>query len=276
MSTLNLNNALLAGLAEKIVSARKMHGTDSSYAIGLLASLDWLLDGSDSFRQELNERVLEIESGKIDASPKPSAEPPQRSRGDSELAENSWIKGSVKWFNNDKGYGFISTDSDTDVFVHWRDISSWDRSLAQGDEVEFMVTKTAKGFQAINVMKGEQEGKEKTETSAEDEGAGKAEDDGGEEQRDRAANTPAAATVSPVPAELGSVEGETPSTSTLEDHASGAQQAEVESDSGASESGDATSDESDANVPSAVPESADSSTEAEGAPTAGDDERSGQ
>ena len=45
------------------------------------------------------------------------------------------------------------TDADADVFVHWRDISSWDRSLAQGDEVEFMVTKTAKGFQAINVMK---------------------------------------------------------------------------------------------------------------------------
>ena len=40
-----------------------------------------------------------------------------------------------------------------DVFVHWRDISSWDRSLVQGDEVEFMVTRTAKGFQAINVMK---------------------------------------------------------------------------------------------------------------------------
>ncbi|MCC7264469.1 MAG: cold shock domain-containing protein [Candidatus Latescibacteria bacterium] len=67
------------------------------------------------------------------------------------------MKGKVKWFNNDKGYGFISTESNTDVFVHWRDISSWDRSLAQGDEVEFMVTKTAKGFQAINVMKSGKE-----------------------------------------------------------------------------------------------------------------------
>ena len=47
--------------------------------------------------------------------------------------------GVVKWFNNDKGYGFISTHSHIDVFVHWRDISSWDRSLAQGDEVEFVV-----------------------------------------------------------------------------------------------------------------------------------------
>ena len=106
------------------------------------------------------DRVVEVEGGK--AAPAPAQTPSSRAgrpeasapRGRGEgLEENTWIRGAVKWFNNDKGYGFISTAADTDVFVHWRDISSWDRSLTQGDEVEFMVTKTAKGFQAINVMK---------------------------------------------------------------------------------------------------------------------------
>ena len=85
--------------------------------------------------------------------------PPHERRA---LAENTWTRGIVKWFNNDKGYGFISTDSHVDVFVHWRDISSWDRTLAQDDEVEFMVTRTAKGFQAINVMKAGQDPGEET------------------------------------------------------------------------------------------------------------------
>ena len=98
-----------------------------------------------------------------------------------DLAENTWIKGAVKWFNNDKGYGFISTDSHVDVFVHWRDISSWDRSLTQGDEVEFMVTRTAKGFQAINVMKAGQEEKSSEEDVKEQQATEVSEKDTGHE-----------------------------------------------------------------------------------------------
>ena len=131
--------------------ARKLYGNDSSYAIGLMAGVEMVLDNDGNLR-EIQDRVVEVESGKT-PSAKPAQESPRGGRGDSVLVENSWTKGSVKWFNNDKGYGFISTGAETDVFVHWRDISSWDRSLSQGDEVEFMVTKTAKGFQAINVMK---------------------------------------------------------------------------------------------------------------------------
>jgi len=153
-SSVSLSNASISSLAEKIADARRLYGADSTYVIGLLAGLDLVLDAGDSERlkRQVRERLIEIESGKA-APPtptpstpsKPSEAPPATEATESGLTENSWIKGSVKWFNNDKGYGFISTASDTDVFVHWRDITSWDRSLGQGDEVEFMVTKTAKG-----------------------------------------------------------------------------------------------------------------------------------
>ena len=160
MSPQSLNNASIETLAEKLVRSRKLYGNDSSYVIGVMAGVEMVLDNEGNLR-DVQDRVVEIESGKA-PSAKSAAEAPRGSRGDSALVEHSWTKGSVKWFNNDKGYGFISTGAETDVFVHWRDISSWDRSLSQGDEVEFMVTKTAKGFQAINVMKsGEgKEGKE--------------------------------------------------------------------------------------------------------------------
>ena len=151
MSPLSLNNATLGTLAERLVRARKLYGNDSKYVIGIMAGVEMVLDNEGNLR-DVQDRVVEIESGKT-PSVKPAQESSRGGRVDSVLVENSWTKGSVKWFNNDKGYGFISTGAETDVFVHWRDISSWDRSLSQGDEVEFMVTKTAKGFQAINVMK---------------------------------------------------------------------------------------------------------------------------
>ena len=63
--------------------------------------------------------------------------------------------GTVKWFNEAKGFGFISQEGGEDVFVHFAAIQGEGfKSLAEGDRVEFEVTKGPKGLQAANVRKG--------------------------------------------------------------------------------------------------------------------------
>ena len=62
-------------------------------------------------------------------------------------------KGTVKWFNAAKGYGFIQRDNGEDVFVHFSAIQADGyRSLEEGSKVEFEVTKGPKGLQAANVV----------------------------------------------------------------------------------------------------------------------------
>lgn len=62
--------------------------------------------------------------------------------------------GTVKWFNDKKGFGFISQDNGQDVFVHQTSIqSSGFRTLAEGDKVEFEVMKDQKGYKATKVVK---------------------------------------------------------------------------------------------------------------------------
>ena len=63
-------------------------------------------------------------------------------------------KGTVKWFNGAKGYGFITRPSGEDVFVHYKSISGDGyRNLNEGDRVEFEVERGPKGLQATNVSK---------------------------------------------------------------------------------------------------------------------------
>ena len=63
-------------------------------------------------------------------------------------------QGRVKWFNDAKGFGFITQESGDDVFVHFSAISAQGfKSLTEGDQVEFEVTRGPKGLQAANVRK---------------------------------------------------------------------------------------------------------------------------
>ncbi|MCW8955482.1 MAG: cold-shock protein [Gammaproteobacteria bacterium] len=67
-------------------------------------------------------------------------------------AYNSRETGIVKWFNTNKGFGFITRDTGDDVFVHFRSIrGQGHRTLIEGQRVEFNVTEGEKGLQAEDV-----------------------------------------------------------------------------------------------------------------------------
>lgn len=67
------------------------------------------------------------------------------------------MKGKVKWFDQNKGYGFIIGEDTQEYFVHWRSIVSRSENekkvLFQDEDVEFDKTETDKGIQAINVVR---------------------------------------------------------------------------------------------------------------------------
>ena len=61
-------------------------------------------------------------------------------------------QGKIKWFNNEKGYGFIEGSKDEDIFVHYSAIKQDGyKSLSEGQIVEYELLETEKGLQAINV-----------------------------------------------------------------------------------------------------------------------------
>ena len=64
-------------------------------------------------------------------------------------------RGTVKWFNESKGFGFIARDDGDDVFVHHTSVTgSGFKTLSEGQAVTFDVEKTAKGLRAVNVVAG--------------------------------------------------------------------------------------------------------------------------
>lgn len=63
------------------------------------------------------------------------------------------MQGRVKWFNNEKGYGFIEYKENEDIFVHYSAIQQEGyKTITEGQLVEFNLLETTKGYQAINVV----------------------------------------------------------------------------------------------------------------------------
>lgn len=68
------------------------------------------------------------------------------------MTETARVTGTVKWFNNSKGYGFVSREGGDDVFVHYSAIEGEGfRTLTEGQQVEFEVEQGPKGLQAVRV-----------------------------------------------------------------------------------------------------------------------------
>ncbi len=66
------------------------------------------------------------------------------------------MRGKVKWFNNDKGYGFVDYKENEDIFVHYSAIKQDGfKTLSEGQIVEFDLIETEKGLQAVNVVEVE-------------------------------------------------------------------------------------------------------------------------
>ena len=65
-----------------------------------------------------------------------------------------FVNGTVKWFNTNKGFGFLLTDDGQEVFVHYTDIiSDGFRNLSEGESVRFIITDNGKGLRAAKVTK---------------------------------------------------------------------------------------------------------------------------
>jgi len=82
------------------------------------------------------------------------AAPALNTRYEQGAAQVAQYKGTVKWFNNAKGYGFLGRDGGADVFVHYSSIQREGyKSLKEGDEVEFDIIQGTKGPQADQVAR---------------------------------------------------------------------------------------------------------------------------
>jgi CspA family cold shock protein len=105
----------------------------------------------DAEEQSVAEAELEEETFEVQAEEEEGIEVETEEPGEAEESGEK-IEGTVKWFSNPKGYGFISREGGEDVFVHYSAIQgSGFRSLSAGERVEFVVKPSDKGPRAAQV-----------------------------------------------------------------------------------------------------------------------------
>ena len=121
--------AVAAATIAVAVAAAVITAAATAAAVAVTSAIDVVPHGArNSFSQFLKER-----------------------KGKAEMSER--IIGTVKWFNNSKGYGFLSREGDTDVFVNYSAIQGDGfRTLEEGQKVEFTVDAGQKGLQAASVI----------------------------------------------------------------------------------------------------------------------------
>ena len=77
--------------------------------------------------------------------------PPAAARRRPQAEEDPLARGTVKWFNTVRGYGFIAQEGEKDVFVHVKDLAPGVQAVTENQAVDFEVTEGKKGPQAVNV-----------------------------------------------------------------------------------------------------------------------------
>lgn len=136
--------SLVIAIIASLLSIQSLTSTTFADSFSLLITPKYAIIGGISFLSIFIAAILSVRLNSSNASASDSAE---------EISiSDDQERGTVKWFNSAKGFGFITRENGEDVFVHFRSIKGkGHRSLGEGQSVIFSVTEGEKGLQAVDV-----------------------------------------------------------------------------------------------------------------------------